>query len=241
LLLSNNDIKRELVGANNISIHPLNLDNIKGSSVNLTASNMAWRVSDKNSAVIGDVIKIPPHDTVCIYTKEAIWVSRRIGGTYHPRVSLVSKGLAHISTTLDPAWYGISLVAVNNPTRNEIEIRVGESFVSIMFYYLKTPSALNIIENSPSRPDIARGFKLSHKEDLFLQEQWHRTNQGISDRMLKSDSYKEFTKEEREETVKKEQKKKEFRQTFWFPLLMALIGAIVGSGLSTLLAYQFLR
>ena len=40
LLLSNNDIKRELYNANNISIHPLNVDNIKGSSINLTASNM---------------------------------------------------------------------------------------------------------------------------------------------------------------------------------------------------------
>ena len=195
MLLSNNDIKREMIEGKNICIHPLKLDNIKGSSINLTASNMAWRVSDKQSAVVDNVIKVPPNDTVCIYTQEAIWVSRRIGGTYHPRVSLVSKGLAHISTTLDPAWAGVSLVAVNNPTKKEIEIRIGESFVSLMLYYLKTPSALNIIENSPSRPDIARGFNLTHEEDLFLQEQWHRTNQGISGRMLRSEEYQELYKD----------------------------------------------
>ncbi|TFH63498.1 dCTP deaminase domain-containing protein [Peribacillus frigoritolerans] len=189
MLLSNNDIKREMIDGKNICVHPLKLDNIKGSSINLTASKMAWRVSDSESAVVDNVITVPPNDTVCIYTEEAIWVSRRIGGTYHPRVSLVSKGLGHISTTLDPAWAGVSLVAVNNPTKDDIEIRVGEAFVSIMFYYLKTPSALNIIENVPSRPDIARRFNLSHEEDLFLQEQWHRTNDGISGRMLRSEEY----------------------------------------------------
>ncbi|MDW0115023.1 hypothetical protein QT711_17825 [Sporosarcina saromensis] len=224
MLLSNNDIKRELIQAKRISIHPLNLDNIKGSSINLSASNKAWRVSDKQSAVIGNVIEIPPNDTVCIYTQEAIWVSRRLGGTYHPRVSLVSKGLAHISTTLDPGWAGISLVAVNNPSEKTIEIRVGESFVSLMLYYLKTPSDLNIIENSPSRPDIARGFNLSHEEDLFLQEQWHRTEQGISGRMQKSDRYQELYQE-----------KTKFKRSASDFLSKPLVSSIIGGLITTVI------
>ncbi|MEB9858624.1 hypothetical protein COJ37_13620 [Bacillus cereus] len=244
MLLSNNDIKRELIKGN-IRIHPLNMDNIKGGSINLTASQLAWRVSDKNSAVKDNIIEIPPNDTVCIYTNEAIWVSKWIGGTYHPRVSLVSKGLGHISTTLDPGWAGLSLIAVNNPTNKAVSIIVGESLVSIMLYYLKTPSSLNTLENTPSRPDIAKTFNLSSGEDLFLQEQWHRNEQGISGRMLKSESYKEFYKEENAEIIKKEQDKKKFKETFKYPLSIAIIGAvlgaILGSALSTYLASLFLK
>jgi|SRR5699024_8983949 len=189
MLLSDNDIKRELINAKNIAIYPLKLENIKGSSINLTAGKYAWKTSDEQSAVKDNKIIIPPNDTVCIVTEEAIWVSRRIGGTYHPRVSQVSKGIGHISTTLDPQWHGLSLVAVSNPTSNPIDIRVGDAFVSIMLYYLKTPATKGIIENQASRPDIYRQFHLTDQEDTYLGEQWHRNQQGIVDRMVKSESY----------------------------------------------------
>lgn len=73
MLLSNNDIKRELIKAKNLAIYPLKLENVKGSSLNLTASKHAWRVSDKKSAVVNNKIIIPPNDTVCIFGEEAIW------------------------------------------------------------------------------------------------------------------------------------------------------------------------
>lgn len=54
LLLSNNDIKREIIKAKNISIHPLIVENIKGSSINLTASAHAWDVKQRDSVVSQD-------------------------------------------------------------------------------------------------------------------------------------------------------------------------------------------
>lgn len=192
LQLSNDDIKRELIKAKNISVHPLIVENIKGGSINLTASNMAWKVSDKKSAVVNNQIIIPARDTVCIYTNEALWVSKRIGGTYHSRVSLVSRGLGHISTTLDPGWAGVSLVALNNPTDNQIIINVGDAFVSIMFYYLNSPSSLNGHENLASRPDIARSFKLSDEESSFLDSGWHRNEENITNKMKSSIAHQEM-------------------------------------------------
>lgn len=189
MLLSNNDIKRELINARNLCIHPLVVDNIKGSSINFTASEFAWRVSDKDSAVQNNKIVVPPNDTVCIFTNEAIWVSRRIGGTYHPRVSLVSKGLSHISTTLDPQWYGLSLVAVHNHTATPIEIKVGEAFVSIMLSYLKTPADTGIFENAASRSDLSSKFNLSDEAETHLGQQWHRNHQSLLSKMLESESY----------------------------------------------------
>jgi len=226
LLLSNNDIKRELVKAKNMSIHPLIIDNIKGSSINLTASKYAWKVSDKNSAVVDNKIIIPPNDTVCIYTQEAIWVSRRLGGTYHPRVSLVSKGLGHISTTLDPQYKGLSLVAVPNHTSSPIEIRLEEPFVSIMLYYLESPATTGIIENAASRPEISRGFNLGDEEESYLGQQWHRNHEGIKNKMLASQTY-----------INLEKEKLKFRRGLLSFLNQPLVSGIIGGTIVGIIIY----
>lgn len=197
MLLSDNDIKRELIKGENIMIYPLNIKNIKGSSINLTASKYAWKVSDGETAIIGDKIVIPPNETVCIYTQETLWVSRRISGTYHSKVSQVSSGLGHIATTLDPQWYGLSLIAVPNHSSQRIEIKIGSTFVSIMFNYLKTAATKGKNENAASRPDISTGFKLTADEKAYLQEDWHRSFEGIKTAMQASDSYKELVRDKR--------------------------------------------
>ncbi|MFC0235145.1 dCTP deaminase domain-containing protein [Fictibacillus phosphorivorans] len=197
MLLSNNDIKREIIKVKNISIYPLMVENIKGSSINLTASAHAWNIETKESIVDSNKKKlhIPANSTVSIFTQEAIWVSRRIGGTYHPRVSLVAKGLSNISTTLDPQWYGLSLVTVSNTSNKPIELRVGEAFVSVMLYYLNTKATKGIIDNQASRPDLYSKFNLNDDDEQFLSEQWHRNYHGIVQKMKKSESYNYLVKD----------------------------------------------
>jgi deoxycytidine triphosphate deaminase len=225
---------RELIDGENIMIHPLKVDNIKGSSINLTASEYAWKISDGKSAKLGKNILIPPQETVCIYTEESIWVSRRIGGTYHSKVSQVSKGLGHISTTLDPQWLGLSLIAINNPTSHPIEIPVGSTFVSLMLSYLETPSTKGKNENAPSRPDISSKFELTTEVEEYLRKESNRSYEGLKKAMVNSEGYKELIKEKEEFA----QEKKEFRNTFWFPLITALIAAIVGGVISGLIVWQ---
>ncbi|PEJ37505.1 hypothetical protein CN689_00975 [Peribacillus butanolivorans] len=196
MLLSNNDIKREIIKAKNISIHPLIVENIKGSSINLTASAHAWDI--KGDSILNadkKKITIKAFSTVSIFTQEAVWVSRRLGGTYHPRVSMVAKGLSNISTTLDPQWYGLSLVTVSNTTEKDIVIRVGEAFVSVMLYYLNTPATKGIIDNQASRPDLYTKFNLTDDDEEFLSQQWHRNYHGIVQNMKDSDSYKYLVKD----------------------------------------------
>lgn len=65
-----------------------------------------------------------PHETVLILTREAIWVSKFIGGIFQSKVSMVTKGIGHVSTTLDPGWQGQLLVPINNPTRRKIKIPI---------------------------------------------------------------------------------------------------------------------
>ena len=154
--LSHVDIGREL--GKNIFVYPLCPDNIKGASINLTASSQAWSISTKKTIVKDGFIVIPPNDTALIETEEAIHVTKRIAGTYHSKVALVSKGLGHVGTTLDPGWIGPSLIAIHNLSDSEYRLKVGDSFVSIMFLYVRTPSKKSTTGNNPGRPGVLNQF-----------------------------------------------------------------------------------
>lgn len=144
-ILSDKDIKREL--GKNIFIYPFKEENLKGSTYNLTASLCAWIISDdgrkkqdngtKKQLIINREgnIEIPPGKTALIETEESIYVSNKICGTYHSRVSLVNKGLSQVSTTLDPCYFGTSVIALHNNNEDKpVIIQKGEGIVSIIFY-----------------------------------------------------------------------------------------------------------
>lgn len=224
MLLSNNDIKRGLLNAKQLAIHPLKVENIKGSSINLTASKCAWNLKDNNSAYVVErnKIVIPPNNSVCIVTNEAIWISRRIAGTYHSRVTLVSKGFANISTTLDPQWYGLSLVTLNNLSSSEVEIPVGSSIASIMLYFLKTPATKGIIENQASRPEIYTKFNTTQEEEDFLTAEWHKSYNNLVNSMLSSLSYENLYKD-----------RTKFRRSFSTFLGHNLVATLAGGLIAT--------
>jgi deoxycytidine triphosphate deaminase len=84
---------------------------------------------------------IRPKDTVQIMTRESIWLSNRIAGTLHSRVSLVSKGLSHISTTIDPTWYGPLLVTLTNLSNKSVSLRSGQRFVTVVLFNVKSATS----------------------------------------------------------------------------------------------------
>lgn len=48
-MLSNKDIVREIIKSKNLAIYPLNTEYINGSSINLTASDLAWYSAEKST------------------------------------------------------------------------------------------------------------------------------------------------------------------------------------------------
>lgn len=148
-MLSIEDIYNEI--GKNIFISPINVDNFRDNSVDLTASEFAWTtdkdyIYDENSRCIS----VPSHKTACILTRESIYVSSKIGGTYHSRVSLVKKGFSHIGTMLDPEYCGQSLIVLHNTTDHDLSIEYGERLVSVVFYYLNTPIHDAVLATPPS-------------------------------------------------------------------------------------------
>ena len=107
---------------------------------------------------------IEPNDTVLILTREAVWVSEQIAGTFHSKVKIVSQGFGHISTTLDANWEGPLLISLNNPTKKRLKFVLGEykndgfkysSFVTLILYRMSTPTNSGH-DNLPCRIDILK-------------------------------------------------------------------------------------
>lgn len=224
-MLSDIDIKNELIAEEpNIMVYPLQTRNIKGSSINLTADSYAWKVSDNNSAVNSDLIVIPPQDTVCIQTKESIWVSRRIAGTFHSKVSLVTNGLGHVSTTLDPQWLGSCLIAINNPTEYEKEIKIGTTFITLVLHKLDSPSTKGKNENAPSRPDLRLKFNLTEEEKEHFNEEVYRSYEGLRASLAKSDDFQNLLNEKKELKEEQAEKERDLKNNLIYPLFVSFIG-----------------
>ena len=198
--LSDQDIKREL--GKNILIYPFRSKNIKNASYNLTASKLAWSLQTKQSIHQKDQsdnnkpgkLVIPPNTTALIETLETIWVSSRICGTYHSKVALVSKGLGHIGTTLDPEYIGLSLITVHNHSDKDIEIiPEQDTFVSLMFFYVKTESSCSD-NNSPGRPEILNNYDLSSSELQWFDESFRKYPNELKDKLKLSSDYQNLKK-----------------------------------------------
>jgi deoxycytidine triphosphate deaminase len=205
-VLSNVDIQNELTNTKDIRIFPLDLSNIKSSTYNLTASEYAWSLGLEKSIFNHDlgVIQIPPHDTGLIATKEVIWVSERICGTYHSKVTIATEGGGHIGTTLDSTWLGHSIIAVHNHTKNTIEIGVDKTFVSIKFHYLNSPTTKKQ-ENRSSQTDKIP-FSLSKSEKEYFDITWKNDSDELLEKVKGDDGFIKLTEkvkmeEEQEQLV----------------------------------------
>jgi deoxycytidine triphosphate deaminase len=148
------DKKIEKFLGKKIYIWPFERSKLKGATYNLTASCVAVSSSNKTNLVnsSGEIV-IPSGETALIQTDESIYVTEDICGTYHSKVSLVTKGLSHIGTTLDPGYFGTSLIAVHNHSGSDKIIRVGDTFVSLMFHKMSKSSRIRH-DNQPFRSDL---------------------------------------------------------------------------------------
>lgn len=190
-MLSIVDLKKEL--GQNIYIYPVHIESIKSNSIDLHVSRFAWSLSTKKSIGDENYIVIEPNDTALIYTEEAIYVSNRIGGSYHSKVTLVSKGAGHIGTTLDAQYIGCSIITIHNHSKEKIKLKVGSEFVTLQFWYLNSPDYENTPshDNEPGHPRMLNGF-----DDVNSYIEWRDSNtwttrkKDLFIKMTESDEFK---------------------------------------------------
>ena len=100
-------------------------------------------------------ISINPGTTALISTLEYIQMpeNRSLTGLVESKASQVSKGLSHVSTTVDPDWEGRLLIAIHNHSSGTIDLEYGEPFCTIIFLQNTSPSTRSSDKN-PDRLDI---------------------------------------------------------------------------------------
>lgn len=103
----------------------------------------------------GHKIVIKAGDTALITTLEKFSMprNRMVSALICSKVSKVSQGLSHISTTIDPDWDGPLLIALRNNSNSRIELAYGDPFCTIVFFENKSSSTRDC-ERVPGRLDI---------------------------------------------------------------------------------------
>lgn len=162
--LTDVDIKKFL--GRDIVIEPYSENSLTPIGYDFTVGDFAFSLETGLLNPVDGAYVLPPKNTIQVLTKESLWVSSRIAGTFHSKVSLVSKGLSHISTTLDPGWYGPLLITLRNNTENDFPLRVGASFVTLIFSKVISPT------KSPH-------FKPEFRKDILLSQMRDQTNEYI--------------------------------------------------------------
>ena len=202
-MLSFLDIKREL--GKNIYIHPVHPASIKANSIDLHVSQFGWSLKTrKKLETRNNCLILPPNDTALIYTEESIYVSHKIGGSFHSKVTLVSEGLGHIGTALDAQYIGSCLIAIHNHSDSEYELVIGQEFVTLHLFYLNTHCFKEKVknDNDPGHPRIiAQMDKTSYNEYIRWRDErkWLTNNMELYHTMVSSDSYKQCKKEYQQE------------------------------------------
>lgn len=191
-MLSDRDIVKEL--GKNINIYPFDARCLKGASINLTASKMAWSITTKENVTKDNQIIIHANDTTLIYTNEIVVISNKLGGTFHSRVNDVSIGCGHIGTTLNPGWFGRLLIAITNHTKKDVTIKVNDDFVTLVLEYLNNKSSNDEDDNVKSRRDILDkiGIRLTDEERDILDNQDIQTRKKMLSVVNEKKTYNEI-------------------------------------------------
>jgi len=152
-------LKKEEEGATdeNLIIFPFSNDSLTPIGYDLRVGGIV-ATSDtigRKKLVEGDSFTISSGATALVTTLENIVMpkNRLLSGLIESKVTKVSKGLSHISTTVDPDWKGNLLIAIHNHSNEKFKLTYGESFCTIIF--IKNLSASNKpCEKQPGRLDV---------------------------------------------------------------------------------------
>lgn len=195
-LLTDTTIRKYL--NRHIIIEPLDEEAITPVGYDLALGPFVYNVNEGREifSVDGE-FKIPPRTTIFALTKELVWVSKYyVAGTFHSKVSFVSKGFSHVSTTLDPGWIGPLLISMTNNTDKPLYIERESKFVTLVFFKTSAPASRphrrpfgrrDIITNLERQ--VNRDF-IERNRHLFSEEAQKRFEEHVNS-IVKSKSYKQ--------------------------------------------------
>jgi len=198
-MLSDVDIKRRL--GKNIAIFPFNGENIRGCSVYITASKLAWSLKTKKKISNHEKILIPADDAALIISTETISLDKNVAGICQSRVSLIKLGLGNSAAPIRPGYTGRLLIVINNRTDKEIAIDIDTHIANVMLHRLV--SEANSSDNDAASLMNANALKvlgldLSDEDCEELDSQGSFERDVVKNKMIHSQEYEEFKRNDRE-------------------------------------------
>lgn len=199
-ILSKKSLIKEL--GKGIFYHPLKINSIRSCNFCLTASEYAYSTKNKQRLEIKNenenkkYLEIPPNDTVLIWTDESIWLSQNFCASLHSTTTLVSKGIGHIGTRINPNWCGVLSIAFHNLSDNPVNINIKDAqnpIAYLMIHKLTSQSEKQGNIDGGSRLDILEGLFNTQEIYDFYQKRdnrWMRDNvELLKEKMIHSKEY----------------------------------------------------
>jgi len=151
------------------SLTPVGYDLRVGSPYAISNASGLYELPEHQS------LEIRPNSTALITTLESVRMprSRTVAGLIESKVTKVSLGLSHISTTVDPDWRGNLLIAIHNHSREKVSLKYGETFCTMVL----------LATNSPSRKECDKD---PGRATVFLKKFDAETKKSESKRRLKT-------------------------------------------------------
>lgn len=167
---------------------------------------VACRSNQKNSSCCPDLcseqlyVYIEPRDTALVLSREYLQLPANVCGNVFSRVSTVSSGLGHISTTIDPLWKGALLIAISNPSSEPIRLVIKDGtsknipLATVTLQYLNSPVNPGVVYSThlPARVDILEKYLYSVEESKsrrvllkkFLYRFFHTKDHNLTVRLI---------------------------------------------------------
>ena len=181
------------------------------------------------------ILKIPARKTAILWTNESVFLGNYLCGSIHSKVNLVSQGLGHIGTRVNPNYGGIFAIAMHNLSDNDILIKVGETIAYLRIHKLNSKSSF-----AKSRDDagklhdaIPEDYKIPRELQNWINDPQSRWRKGDAD-----DIWKVLEASSEYQKAKDELKKKSIRYRLvfkylpqWEPMVWAtIIGTLAAIG-----------
>jgi len=176
-------------------------DSIRGCCLCLTASEYAYRFTinqqtRKKEAVLcyeqdldgsNKLIRIPAQKTAILWTNESVFVSDYLCGSIHSKVKLVSQGLGHIGTRVNPNYGGILAIALHNLSDEDILIKVGETIAYLRIHRLNSKSSFGKSRDSTGRFNdaIPEGCPIPSDLQSWIYDEQNLWRQGNPEEIWK--------------------------------------------------------
>ncbi len=112
---------------------------------------MGRKIKDWNRLQENQELIIQPDEMIAIETEELIGMpqSKQYSGIIVAKVSVVEKGLSHISTSVDADYQGKLILTMSNESQRKITIKRKQKIATLIFFENKSPAS-RLCDKHPS-------------------------------------------------------------------------------------------